>query len=1023
MNYGFTIISLLFFLSTFIYIFWGGYIMWIDSKSSTNKLFALLCISLSIWSFGLGMTHMAESLKSALFWHRFAALGWTSSYGFVLHFCLLMSGENKSRKRKNFYWLVHLPGILSMYIFSLSNKLAPLHYNLIKSEYGWINRLTNNKWDAYFNFYYITYMLIGILLVWNWQSKIKEKKIARQGQLIGASLLISFIIGSFTDRVASRFLGDGLPQIAPLLILLPTWAMYHSARYYGLMNKKNKTRDDVIVTAEDKRNISDQLTLSYLGIGLLVFLSEYVPHMKRENAIKLALAKSMIFVFVAILIRLIQWIKNPEIKEILTIITLASSVPIIILQQLKYGSITIWAFPMIVIIIATIFSRKTLLFVTTLVAILTQVFIWVLYPEVTVLINRCDYVLRIGLFIAAFSTGIFINKIYVDKIKEIEFQTRFQKLNTRISSDFININEKNIDEKFNKMLDDMGLFFNPDRISLFSLNDKTGQVNYSHEWCNEGIKSEIENFKNLSYQDFSWWDRELKKNKVVSIGDVRKISEDAINEKKQLEKLNIKSVVCVPVEGKKEMNGFLIISSINSYRKWPDEDIKLLNILANLISDALVKINSERELEYMAYYDKLTNLPNRILFKKNIEKAIEENGENDEIISVIYMDLNKFKSVNGILGYAGGDELLVKVAKRLREEIGEYGQVARFSADEFMIRVKNLKSKKDIFKVADKIIALFSEPFTVQGQELLISNSAGISIYPQDGRDADSLIENASLAMHYVKDKGESAYTLCTSKMKEDNSRDLSLLNDLYGALERDELLVYYQAQVNIETGKINGMEALVRWDHPERGMISPGLFIPLAEQNGLINDIGKWVLKTSCMENKKWQKDKKVYLPISVNLSAVQLIDANIVDYIKNVLKKSNLDPKYLELEITESVTIKDESRIEKVMNELKNMGIAISIDDFGTEYSSFSRLKALPIDRIKIDMQFIQGIEKNKTDRTITKIMIKLAKGLGVNVIAEGVETKEQLDFLKDNACDDVQGYYYHKPMAKKDFEKLLD
>lgn len=258
--------------------------------------------------------------------------------------------------------------------------------------------------------------------------------------------------------------------------------------------------------------------------------------------------------------------------------------------------------------------------------------------------------------------------------------------------------------------------------------------------------------------------------------------------------------------------------------------------------------------------------------------------------------------------------------------------------------------------------------------------------------------------------------------MKKEKRLHMSLLNDLYGALDRNELILYYQPQVNIKTGKINGSEALIRWLHPERGIIYPGIFIPLAEKNGLINSIGKWVFQAACIQNKKWQDMNLQVLPIGVNVSAGQLIDVNIIDFIGGVLAETGLDPKYIELEITESMTIDNVGYIEKILRRLKEMGLVIAIDDFGTDHSSFNRLKTLPIDRIKIDMEFIQGIEDNKKDRTITKIMINLAKSLGVNVIAEGVETKEQLDFLKDKECDDVQGYYYYKSMPADEFEKLL-
>ena len=293
---------------------------------------------------------------------------------------------------------------------------------------------------------------------------------------------------------------------------------------------------------------------------------------------------------------------------------------------------------------------------------------------------------------------------------------------------------------------------------------------------------------------------------------------------------------------------------------------------------------------------------------------------------------------------------------------------------------------------------------------------------PLDGEDSESLVKNADTAMYEAKDNGKNQYSLCTPDMKNEVEKNMKLSNDLYRALERNELVVYYQPQVDLPTSKIVGVEALIRWMHPTRGMISPGVFIPIAEGNSLINSIGEWVLKTACIQNKKWQDMGLPHMNMAVNLSPVQMINPKIVENIENIIKETRLDPKYIELEITESVTIQESDYVIDVLNKLKKIGVSIAIDDFGTEYSSLSRLKMLPIDRIKIDMQFVQGIENNEKDKAITMVIINLAKSLGLNVLAEGVETNSQLEFLNQKMCDYVQGYYYYKPMPAEELEKIL-
>ncbi len=348
--------------------------------------------------------------------------------------------------------------------------------------------------------------------------------------------------------------------------------------------------------------------------------------------------------------------------------------------------------------------------------------------------------------------------------------------------------------------------------------------------------------------------------------------------------------------------------------------------------------------------------------------------------------------------------------------------IARFGGDEFLILVNNLANEMDMARIADNIMEMFAHPFNVEDQEFFITGSAGVAVYPFDGEDAETLIKNADIAMYIAKEQGKNQYILCTNDMKEEVKKNIRLSNQLHRVQERNELAVYYQPQVRLSTGEIVGLEALLRWRHPDMGMIPPKAFIPLAEMNGTINSIGEWVLKTAVYQNKRWQQMGFPHLRIAVNLSVIQFGNPNFVSNMDKLLKESGLDPKYLELEITESVATKEGTHIVGALNKLKQLGVSISIDDFGTEYSSLNRLKALPIDRIKIDMQFIQGIERSEKDQAITKIIINLAKSLGLEVLAEGVETMPQLEFLNQKMCDDVQGFYYYKPMPADEIEKLF-
>ncbi|NLD46244.1 MAG: bifunctional diguanylate cyclase/phosphodiesterase, partial [Clostridiaceae bacterium] len=326
-------------------------------------------------------------------------------------------------------------------------------------------------------------------------------------------------------------------------------------------------------------------------------------------------------------------------------------------------------------------------------------------------------------------------------------------------------------------------------------------------------------------------------------------------------------------------------------------------------------------------------------------------------------------------------------------------------------------------KIVEKIMELISQPVTIREQEFFVTASLGVSIYPADGETVEALMKNADLAMYISKNSGKNKYTICSTDMKENALKKIKLTNALYRAIERNELLLYYQPQVSISTKEIVGVEALIRWNNPEFGMVQPSSFVPLAEKTGLINNIGCWVLRTACMQIKKWQSMGLPLLRISVNISVEQFRDRKLIDTVDKVLKQTGFDAKYLELEITESIAVEGEEHVVKVLHQLKELGILISIDDFGMEYSSLGRLKALPIDQLKIDMRFVQNISKgNSKDEVIVRTIIQLAKNLDLNVIVEGIETEEQFRFFEKENCDEIQGYYFYRPMPALELEKIL-
>lgn len=431
---------------------------------------------------------------------------------------------------------------------------------------------------------------------------------------------------------------------------------------------------------------------------------------------------------------------------------------------------------------------------------------------------------------------------------------------------------------------------------------------------------------------------------------------------------------------------------------------------------------TQEKINYLAFHDNLTGLPNRVLFSDRINRAISSSDQTGKLFAIMYLDLDDFKMINDTMGHVMGDQLLIELSQRLVGALGKNDIASRIGGDEFNILIENLEDVDEVDATAKRIFQCFDKPFMLNDRECFITPSIGVVIYPADGDNADELIKNADSAMYRAKEKGKNQYIICDEAIKSAADETLKLSGGLYRALERNELELYYQPQVSCNSDKIVGLEALIRWNHPELGIVYPGKFIPIAEKTGLILPIGEWVLRTACRQNKAWQDVGYPRIRVGVNLSVVQLWNPDIVGKLEEILQETGLDPDYLELEITESIAMKEKEDIIGVLNEIKKMGIHISIDDFGTEYSSLNYLKQLPADRIKIDMSFIQGIDTGNKDEAIIKAIIVLAKSMGINVVAEGVEAKNQYDFLISELCDEIQGFYYFRPMPAVEMEKVL-
>ena len=544
------------------------------------------------------------------------------------------------------------------------------------------------------------------------------------------------------------------------------------------------------------------------------------------------------------------------------------------------------------------------------------------------------------------------------------------------------------------------------------LIDKNLQLEQMNQNISEKEQQLKDVFNNL---DAVIWSRDLRTNtSMISIG-VEKIlgySRNELQEKPFIwkeavhpEDVDKVDEIDFTISTKKTNNNLIQFRIIQ-----PNDDIKWIQILRSLIYDEkgqLVKIHAvitditehkraEEKIEYMAYHDELTRLPNRNFYYVCLKKQMEQANGLLHKVAVLFMDLDRFKSVNDTLGHHVGDLLLQAVSIRLKDCLQKSGTICRIGGDEFTVVLPS--DSKDIYEgCAQKIIELLERPFYIEGHEIFITPSIGISLFPDHGESVEELTKKADIAMYYAKERGKNNYYVYTSGLDKKNARKIKLENALRRALRNNELSLHYQPKVELKSGEIIGMEALIRWNHPELGSISPVEFIPIAEDTGLIIQIGEWVLKTACQQNKDWQKIKIPCIPVCVNVSARQL-NEHFVATVFRVLQETKLDPGCLELEITESV-MQNINESSQILNELKALGIQLSLDDFGTGYSSLSYLKHLPVDSVKIDRSFINDILAHSNGGVMVKTIIDIGRNLNFNVIAEGIENEQQNLFLKEN------------------------
>ncbi len=519
------------------------------------------------------------------------------------------------------------------------------------------------------------------------------------------------------------------------------------------------------------------------------------------------------------------------------------------------------------------------------------------------------------------------------------------------------------------------------------------------------------------------WQTELYRR--VLAGSEFNASEDAANRLGEpfFKQLRLSGLLALPLYGEGQRALGALIAGSRKPQLRASELLSVLRMVGSHLALQSLVARYRSDSRFQGLHDSLTRLPNRLLFNDRLQTAIAEAGRSGEQFAVLFVDLDRFKTINDSLGHSIGDQVLSAVAKRLRASVRASDTISRYAGDEFTLILRHIVHRDDVTRIADKIVKLLETALTLtDGRELQITASIGISFYPDDGKDGETLLKHADVAMYNAKGMGRNTYQVYVAVPEESHRQRLDLEAKLRVAERNNELRSYYQPQVDAKSEDIIGMEALIRWEHPELGLISPGFFIPLAEDTGLIIPIGEWILRTACVDAKRWLDKFQLPLMISVNLSALQMRQPNLVEVVANALRDSGLPPEHLDLEVTESMNIKDTPNLMDILTQLRALGCHIAIDDFGTGQSSLDYIKRFPADRIKIDQTFVRNIGVDPADEAIVRATINMARNMDRIVVAEGVETEDHLRFLREYGCQELQGYLFCRPLPAASFENLL-
>ena len=1022
-------LSIIIYTIGFLYMLFGIYAISLHKKGSINRLFLLMTISLAIWSFSYSVALSAHTAEESIFWRCVTVFGWGIIYSLVLHFVLVL-GKSRLLNRRITLVVIYLPAIINVILYAPFGIFGPKQYKMVQTQFGWVNTFPTTVDSYWLFFYYISFGVVSIILLFRWLGKVQSNSLLKKDVIeFKISFYLTVVLGITTDILPDILGIKVFPKIAVIIFFIPTIALFLTLKKFGLFLEREKTVPEFLtygrLMSNDRSTLFKIVGYIFITGGVISFLIRFFI---MRGSFEIEFLLSLIPVFMGILTILVpMFTKNQVIQNTVFLLLSVAGTIFYSLMCFNTGAITIWAIYTLFFLFTVILGSKAHSVIFAAVSIVIQIVFFITRPEIVVTVGRTDYVARIAIIVLTFVITQFLMSLQMVRIQKYEKSTKEQNLLERISSSFISYSKEGAEEKLNEMFKMSAEILNFDYAYLLEISPDYENATYVSTYVNcEMADNTFPNYSEMEAKDMILpMIESLRTNKQpIVCDDVANISiREHETAKNYCMSKGIKSFSALPVIIDEKIHGILVVEYLSRTDKHTWENrLSVLKILTNVLADARKKLLYEERLHEFAYFDETTKMANLNMLRKTLE-SILNNGKESKRIAVLDIEIENLKLINDTFGYDVGEQVIIKSASILENLFQDRIIISRTGGKEFIVVLPHCDKKKEIKNRAKEVIDTFSQPLlTETGVEtLFVIINIGISLYPQDGKDVNALLESAELAGNEAE-HSDSKIVFYNSRIKEHITETALLTNRLFRSLQNNEFYLEFQPQINLATKKTVGVESLLRLTSEDNKMIDPSRFIPILETTGLIYDVGAWVLKQSIIAHKRLVMKGFPPLRFSVNVSAVQFQRFDFVDAVSKIIEEYQIESQYIELEITEGALSENLSdTIEKVL-ELKKLGISIAIDDFGKGYSSLHRLETIPFDRIKIDKSITDNINLERRKNIVIEMVVSLAKAFKAYTTVEGVETKNQVDFLKELGCHEVQGYYFSKPLLIDSLEEFL-